>query len=443
MKDTELRVLDLGWGLEEGLEEYAPVVDGADFHNSPRLYDYDAVLIDPKGLNKLWEDHLRPGADGTYSTSPETDRGLSRGLENLLGTRRREVDSLLNGESGIILVRLRKPASKLEIVDGDRSKQVHRYSWLPGEWARGLFSENNVNRHSGNKFVLETGNKPAEYYLDRNREYVNCEATVQLRGPADERDEIIPVARTVTGELIAFELVIGEGRIIFLPPLDGIVPEEESERIYDLIESSLSPPHRTQSPEWAEKGSYRFEGEDEVREKVAKLDEEILSLEERKRKLEEEVKDYQLFRSLLYAGSRFELGNLLSEVLDRVGFKVQEVNSAIDVYACREGDDCFAIALDSSRDGKIGLDPYHRLVRGIDEFRIFENEDPQGVLLVNGYADREPENRGQQFTEELEQGCNLYGFTLITAAELFRRIKAGEEGDSSIKGTIAELFIEN
>lgn len=436
MKENKLRILDLGWGLQDGLEGYADLVDKSSFHNSPSLSDYDAVLLDPKEISQLWEDHLSPGRDGAYSTSPKTDGGLSRGLKNLFKTRRRDVESLLFNRSGLLLVKLRRPSRKLEIVEEGGISQIHRYSWLPQEWGGELFSGNNLTRSWGKRVTLEKRDTPSAHYLESNRDHIQYEATVQPQALEVEGGSFNPIARTITGELVSFEVEIGGGKMIFLPPLAG----EESKKTFELIESSLSTPPRGPLPEWTKNERYHFDGERKVKAEVESLEKKISSLKSKEEGLERDLKEYRLYRRLLFARTGIELGRVLSEVLVRSGFNVQDLSPHLDVYACRSDADCFAINFAASPDGPIGLEPYHRLVRGIDELRIYENKDPQGVLLVNGYADHEPGQREGQFDKELQQGCNLYGFTLITADELFTSVKTGKEENSSVQKKLSELF---
>ncbi|MFB6215069.1 MAG: hypothetical protein ABEI54_04285, partial [Candidatus Bipolaricaulia bacterium] len=122
------------------------------------------------------------------------------------------------------------------------------------------------------------------------------------------------------------------------------------------------------------------------------------------------------------------------------GFDVEKGCSGIDLMITDSDEVSLAITVGASSEGPVDLDPYHRLVKGINELKIFENKDPQGVVVVNGYGAEDPADRENQAEEELLEGCNLYGFTVLTAERIFERIKEIKKGKVGSRDGLIELF---
>ncbi|HEC63105.1 MAG TPA: hypothetical protein ENI38_01775, partial [Candidatus Acetothermia bacterium] len=69
-----MRVIALGWELE------GPGVERAELFSSESLASYDAVLLDPAGIPRLWEGQARLEGDGVWRLYSGQDLGLSRAL---------------------------------------------------------------------------------------------------------------------------------------------------------------------------------------------------------------------------------------------------------------------------------------------------------------------------------------------------------------------------
>jgi hypothetical protein len=126
--------------------------------------------------------------------------------------------------------------------------------------------------------------------------------------------------------------------------------------------------------------------------------------------------------------------------LQASGFDVEEGNSGIDIMVSDSQDVNLAITVGADPESPVGLEPYHKLVKGINELKIYENEDPQGVVVLNGYAVSPPDEREDQLSEELVEGCNLYGFTVLTAEEVFEMIKEIVKGKVGSRENLIDLF---
>ncbi len=408
-------------------------VDEGDFSSANSFYDYDAIFIDPVEVSSLWTDYLRPRDDGSFRSNPREDGGLTRGVQNLMRARREEIDELLD-KNRSVFCKLRKPGKNLTVVKNGENKNVGSYSWLPiGE---DLFSPGReaLKKRQGERLEITRKDLQLGAFLDSYRDLVSYSAVLDKNIKAvDSAAEAI--ARTPSGELAAFTLKANGGNVHFLPAemdLDKSAREDFLEVAGDLFSSQLY-----QKPGWLD--DYGLEEEKAHRSKFEEIKEEISQLKLKMEEKREELKAASSFKRLLVAGSEFELKAVLQRVLKELGFETDQADSGIDMLVSSPEGERFALKVGVNRDGPLGLEPYHELVRGINDLKIYENDDPQGVLVVNGYSSSDPAERPKQIKDELLSGCNLYGFTVVTSTELFEVVKE-KGGREERAAAVEELF---
>lgn len=431
----ELRVLDLGWGLPEIEEpEYIRIVREG-FSKAGSFYDFDAVFVDPAKVSSLWEDYLRPRGDGTFRTNPEEDGGLARGLTHLMTARREETKNLLEKTGGSVFCKLQRPGQPLRVISREEEKEIDVYSWLPRFDGNRLLSSKLLADRRGKVFEVQRGFSPVASILRDYKDKISYEAVLKKQEAPAELD-LVPLAVTPTGDYSAFLFSYKKGNIIFLPAglhieKPGILELLENTRTFLSRENFFRPP-------WLDR--YQIPGEGKLRQEISEIDEELAELEKDRESKAKELKAVGSLKGLVSARTDMELERSLSRALKELGFEPKEGRSGIDLTLSPDEDTSFAVKVGAGPDGPVGLKPYRELVRGINDLKIFENEDPQGVVVVNGYAEKDPEKREGQIDEELESGCNLYGFRLVTAEEIFKTVSGAKEGRGSPREELIDLF---
>lgn len=431
--NREFKLLDIGWGLNKTEDVESVEVDEDNFASASSFYDYDAVFLDPAELSSLWTDHLRPQGDGSFRSNPREDGGLTRGLQNLMRARQEEVEELLNKNSSVFC-KLRKPGKELTVVKNGENESIGSYSWLPT--TEGLIDpvSKGIKKRKGKRLKITKKNSPLGAFLDSYREVISYRAVFNRDiKMSDVRVESIAV--TPSDELAGFALNVNGGNIYFLPAemnLDQSGEQELLEAAGDLFGFQLY-----EGPRWLDE--YKLEEEKSLRSEYEETKENIAELRQKKEEKLEDLKAVSSYKRLLSAGSEFELKAVLGRVLDDLGFGTDQANSGIDILVSSPEDDSFAVKVGVNHDGPLGLEPYHELVRGINDLKIYENDDPQGVLVVNGYSGSDPAERPEQIKDELLSGCNLYGFTVITSTELFEVLK-GKRSLKEKAAAVEKLF---
>ena len=408
-------------------------VEEESFATGNSFYDYDAVFLDPGKISSLWTDHLRPRGDGSFKSNPREDGGLTRGLKNLMRARREEIKELLS-HNGSVFCKLRNPGKALTVVKKEENESIDSYSWLPISEDLYTALAARIKNRKGERLEIKRRETRLGSFLASYRELFSYTATLS-GNPELEHSALEPIAVTPSGEIASFALNTNEGSIYFLPAemeLDQSALDEFIEVTAGLFGFQFHG-----GPSWLDE--YVLDEEKALRSEVEEIEAEMSELGRKKEEKREELNTVAGFKRLLAAKSEFELESILREVLAGLGFRTEDANSGIDLLVSSPEGESFALKAGVNRDGPIGLEPYHELVRGINDLKIYENDDPQGVLVVNGYSGSDPAERPDQVKEELVHGCNLYGFTLVTSAELFEAIK-GEEDREEKAAAVKKLF---
>ncbi len=437
IKREGLRILDLGWDFssEDGGEKVnLGDVTSGNLPDVPSLSDFDVIFFDPAEVSALWTDYLQPKRDGIFRTSPEEDRGLARGIINLMETRRKEMESFLT-RGGVLFCKLRRTGRPLQIIRRDEKREINRYTCLTGTSKKVMLEKGNLVPNSGSRFEISRGDCPVITYLERFKDSLNYE--VALRGSEvleNSGGELL--AHNPAGYPVSFAFSEDNGEVVFLPAGNPAAVDGGKVLIDAAKDLVFSPPYR--QPPWLDE--YRLSAEEELISEIETLEQKISRLARQKTEKQEKLKDIKAVKGLLSSGTPYQLKTSLAGTLKRFGFETVEESSSADLLFINEAEASFAIAVGADPESSVGLEPYHRLVRGINELTIYEDSDPQGVIVVNGNSELEPEERENQLSEELIEGSNLYGFTVLKTIEVFERIKQAETDEASVRKGLIDLF---
>lgn len=406
-----------------------------DFAKADSLSDFDLVFVDPVRIDQLWTTHLTPQSDGKFRTNPDEDGGLSSGLRNLMSARREELINLLEEAGGAVFCKLRKPGRELTVLKKEEEEEINRYTWLPDTEMKLFRSGRAIETRKGKSLKLRKVSSPVVSFLNDFRESISYESVLKNQSlPDGQSSEVF--ASTPTGGFVSFGFVRGEGSLVFLPA--GMELEVSGEQELVKAAGRVVRGGGYYSPSWL--GNYRLPSEKDIRNELKEIDEEVSRLEKQREEKTEELRNIDVLKGLLSSRTNHELKSSLSRALEVAGFDVEEDCSGIDLMITDSEKVNLAITVGANPEAPVDLDPYHRLVQGINELKIFENKDPQGVVVANGFGAEDPADRDNQATEELLEGCNLYGFTVLTAEEIFERIKEIKKGKVGSREGLIELF---
>ena len=414
-----MRILSLDWDIEgAGIER-------ASLHDADSLAGYEAVLIDPRGIPELWLPHVVPDRDGVRRIVPGYDQGLARALENLFSARRTELEGLLRA-GGLALVRLRAPGEPVEIAPPNAPpRRLDAYAFLP---TISLVRERQyLSFPRGVRFLPRTGrdlqgldlSHPLGGYLTQVRRY---EAVIvsPMGLPLEEFGQVL--LRNRIGDVLAWEIRFGEGRLLFVPPTES-PPREEAERLLPAIFALLEEvPAESRYPAWLSR--YTLPPEEELRRELDGVSAELAELERRRAELRERLRGFETLKGLLCPGGTKGLLRAGMRAFRLLGFEVAADDVDPQAFRAEAPEGRGLVRVAWSPAGPVALGPYRPLLLALDHLRLEMGEALHGVMLVAAETSLDPKRRGTRYTDALRRACEEHGISLVTGEELFEAVRA-------------------
>jgi len=423
-----MRILALGWDIE------GPGVVRAEFPTADSLASYDAVLIDPEPLPSLWLSHAALEPDGVWRLRPGRDLGVSRALDNLITGRRAELDDLLHRGGGVLVVRVRVPGEGVEIA-GNPPRRLDRYAFLPR--ASLVSGPHHLGLPQGIRFVPRRGRDivqvapahPAAPYLAAFPS-LGYEAILvsSLGAPLAAFGRVLAANRV--GDVVAWELPIGVGRIVFLSSFPGASPVEAGELLLPALAALLAAPLPAVLPDWL--SAFTFSAEEELRREEEALARDRENLRHREEELRAARGSYDILRGLLAPRGVQGLVQAARAALERLGFTCSPVGDAAATLLGTSSDGDLLVRVALSLFAPVGPEEHRALLLDLDRRRAEENRDARGMLLALAEPRLDPRRRGPQWAEAVRRGCRDHRLALVSAYDLFRAVAdalAGGDAD--------------
>lgn len=414
-----IRPLSIDWRLDH------PGIQQDEFFGRSSFCAHDAVLLDPISIPHHWMQGTAPGGDGIRRTDPERDRGFGRTLSAWMSRRREESEDLLKRGGGLLVCRLRARGEPLEIAaSGAPAERIGRYSWLPtislvDRHHQLTFPANGrfLPRH-GTDVVFENSGSPFEDYLQTFEGHVVYDAVYQdlLSTPIARFATVL--ARNRIGDVLALEIPYDEGRLILVPPIDGVSPSHEAAALLDAIDRAAFRPAFTALPDWLP--SYPLAGEEALVDELAGLTGRRDKLVEKVDEIEGRLAEKTKVKRILFAKGRFSFLPAVADAFSTLGFDVESVPERL-VLRSDEGD--AVVVAEASEEPRIGLPPYRRLRDAVDRAITDGDGHHKGILVISGSRELDPKRRSTQFSPEVLRGCSARGFCLVSSYQLFKLVE--------------------
>jgi hypothetical protein len=425
----DIRALSLDWPLDQ------PTIRRDGFFGRLSLSSFDLVLIDPVGISRRWAEDIAPAADGIRRTNPEQDRGFGRTLAAWMMRRRVEATDLLTRGGGILVCRLRTRGEPLEIIGSEApGERIDRYAWLP--------SISLVDRHHqltfpsngrflprrGEDVVLADTGHPFEEYLREFPDRIVYDAVYQdLMSTPIERFATV-LARNRVGDVLALSIPFDEGRLILLPPIEGVSAAREADVLLEATRQLAVRPAYSAPPDWLP--SYPLPGEDGLVDELSSLNERHDALAQKIDELGKKLDEKTRPKKILYTKGRFSFLPAVGDAFAALGFSVETSDSLLRLTS--EQGDALVVAA-ASDEAKIDVSSYRRLLDAVDRTVTDGDGHHKGILVASASRELDPRRRATQFSPEVLRGCQGQGFCLISSYQLFKLVQAALSDRSSKK----------
>lgn len=320
--------------------------------------------------------------------------------------------------------------------------ELHAYSAIPVEW--------DFNAATGSEMVADTTARFfAPYWAEFSR-YSQYRLYI-------EAGDALPLVRTKSGgRLVGAYVRKGRGGFLAVPVLDLQNEDFIEVRKVDgkdqtfwtesavalgkrfiasvvamadafVAENASSPP-----PDWVADDSYSLAAERKLQSEISVITTKLISLEERRRGLEDELGRVGSIRGLLYEQGK-PLEEVVRSALQTMGFaatNLKEADSEFDVvFQSPEGR--FIGEVEGKDNKAVNIDKFSQLERNLNEdFAREEVVDfAKGVLFGNAYRLKAPLERKDPFTEKCITAAKRLGAALVCTKDLFEPCRYLSEVD--------------
>lgn len=410
--NANVRILAIGFPLPNvSFDNYNPLT-------APSYNDYDALVIDPLSITTTAKALLEEAAeyeafDGRPVINAPTSASAVSAAEQF---RRRADETRRLLEAGGLVVVLARPDAIHGGIHGFEG--LDRYHWLPAPG--GIAWGAPYLKPAEGKTVRITAEDHtfAEVLREFRRE-------TGYRAVFDDRlPEVRRAGRVIAaggGDIpIAMEFSVSGGRVVFLPVMaEGPYANrmELAQAVSDACLRLSGSESATDAPYWVR--SQAIPGLEQLEAEL----EEAESAEAEARSHTGAVRDRHdalaRHRRLLWeGGAAFQ--NAVVESLRILGFPV---DLATEGPPSLEHEGATAlIEVESSR-AQVVEWPYVRLQRRLEERLLRQGDILRGLVVANGFREKEPAQREDELSQPLRVACENYGFALITATTLFELVK--------------------
>jgi hypothetical protein len=425
-----MRVLVIGFPLPD------PQIDNYNFLSAPSFFDYDALVVDTFAVSRTIEEVVNQSQERlTYADEPVVNGPTSPvavGLADALRCRQEETQRLL--ARGHLVVCFAYPDVPHPQVTGFPG--CHRYYWLPAP-AGLTYAPPYLMPGEGTDVLSTEAGHPFAPYIDQFRTNLLYRAyfAAGALGPGAH-----VFARSAGGAAVGVEMAVGNGRVVFLPPVRSPGAGTErypiAERILDGIRRSLTMAAAGPPPPWA--GRYALPGLTERETRRQEAERELSAAEARLAEARADTEALERYRRLLWQEGKHGLETIVRDALRLLGFQVTE-----DLDRPAEaawGEHTLLLEVEGSSEA-VDMAPHYRLRRRLEEALERTARPQRGLIVVNGYRLRPPEERPAQYVDALRVAAESMRYGLVTSFQIFQAVERALEKDEAAVAAFREQLI--
>lgn len=426
-----MRILSVSFPLPNvSVDNYNPVT-------APNYNDYDALVVDPVGVDRTVRELLGgekefEAFDGRPVLNVPGSATVA-GLGEQLRRRLEETQRLLEA-GGLVVVLARPEAFQAGVVGFEG---CDRYHWLPAPPGMG-WSPPWLRAGEGKTVRIADEHHPFAALLREYRKEVVWRAWFDDRQPEFRRNGRV-IALGGSGVPIAVEFDVSGGRVVFVPVIVESFGAQRTQLAQAFVDAcrqlrGLAVPE--EPPFWvrgvAVPGLEQLEAELEEAEAAATAAAEHLAA------VRERHDALARHRELLWRdGAGFR--EAVEAALQELGFAV--VSGPGEPLAVRSDDELAFVELESVA-GQVVEWPYIRLQRRMEAELLAGRPAPRGLVVANGFRERDPDRREPEVSEPLVRACENYRFGLVTARTLFDLVRRalGGADEAALRGMRRRLL---
>lgn len=407
-----MRILAIGYPLPN------VAIDNYNALTAPSYYDYDALIIDPASVTRV----AKELADGEATYDAFDDRPVINAPTSATAVsaaeqlRRRAEETRRLLESGGLVVVFGRPDAIQGGILGFEG--CDRYHWLPAP-AGVSWSAPHLKPAEGKTVRIVAEDHPFAAVLRSAREDTKYRVVFDERQP-EVRRHGKTIATGGAGVPIAMEFPVLGGQVVFLPVMAESPYANRSmlaEALVDACRQHAGSEHGAAAPYWV-----RAQALPGLEQLEAELEEAQTAADDARIHAEVVRDRHNLLsnhRRLLWEDGPQFTGAVV-DALRILGFTVQHT-AGDPIVIENEGERAF-LEVESAREQVVEW-PYIRLQRRLEQNLLKQGELLKGVIVANGWREKDPEQRDEELSAPLRIACENYRYSLVAARSLFELVR--------------------
>lgn len=386
-----------------------PSGSSSDLINANVFQDYNAVVVDPENLERLYGDIVEFYDADERQLTPEVGQVIS--LVNL--QRREQIAGLL--QLGGIVVCFMQPLKwysyNLRVEGEDHWFYITNYDWL--------LKSSDIKTELG-EIKYSTGTTID--YIESGHifsEYLNIKPSWSAYVDKDTCEGWKVLASAFGTHVVSLTRRIGLGHIVLLP---SDYDYHNGELVERCIKKLLAGREITPQPSWAK--AILVPGQEQLISRITQVNEQIDALEKERKNLINAKDKLERWKYLLYEKGKHQLEPVVRESLGLLGCNVepQPDKDSDGSVACDYGTALLEVV---GSKGTIKIEKIGELTKNIGNFISGKGITVKGILVGNPFCDEPLDNRlpkGSQkklFAKELVETAEQQSIAVLLSADLY------------------------
>jgi hypothetical protein len=374
--------------------------------------DYDAVVVDPENMERLYDQSRHELYDDYDEGQLNSNKG--RILVALNVDRRKQAKGLL--QRGGVIVCFMEPMVrsyfKYNIEGEEHFISVTNYDWL--------IQSSEIEKELGG---IKYSKGETVDYIDSGHpffEYLNIRpswlAYVDKKACQDWR----VLASAFGTNVVSLAKRVGLGQIILLP---SYYHHNNGELVEHCIKKLLAGKEITPQPEWAK--AILAPGQQELISKITQINEQADALEKERGNIIDANDKLERWKCLLYAKGKHQLEPVVRDALAIVGCNVepQADKDSDGAVTCDYGIALLEI-VGSKR--TIKIEKLGELTKNMGNFLAEKGSKVKGILVGNPFCEEPLDNRPPKdtqkalFANELIESAEQQSITVLLSTDLYK-----------------------
>ena len=405
------------------------------FRSSQTILEYDMVIIN---VNSIYEEYE---FSGDYQGIPSLTHYSSVDMKEDINRRKKEFETYLKAGKAIIVI---TPYNDKRTIytgrqdisgTGRNARVTNLIDFI--DTPKLCPTEFNTTKARGR--TIEFVNKNAREVFDK---YIGDLVYDSFTDEEKVKNVIAKIPNT--DKVVFWYEQVDNGIVVFMPDAyfsqyeKSTGSRKEKNFLQDLYNytQTLNQKIKQEIPEWLQK--YQTKEERDVNDKIENINKQIQQLLSRQNKLEKQKEEMEDIKRV-FISSGDELEKSVKNIFKELGFNIIKFGGNEEDLVC-ENDGKYFIMEIKGVDGSATEKHTAQTLKWKTNYFINTDIDGKGVLIINGFKNKELKSRNNIFTKQILKYDEHQNLCLLSTIQLFNILNQFREGKITTKEIADKIF---